>query len=746
MKKLLMIVFSVAMLSGFIFSEYYPAEDSEKFEAKYYDNARVVRVKHTQGEAYIQRSYEEGIEEATANLPVFENDTAGTTDGRLELYLGKLNYIRLDYDTEVKFDTVPELRTTHTVIRLQQGGIYLDVNRLDQERDIEVQTPDCGVFILEPGQYRINVNAGVTEVFVHRGSADVAGSDYERIVEENKKIVMRNGDVRERPFYFSSANWDDFDSWNNERAKETGHVRYTNARYLDQGYEDYEYELSRNGRWRYSNNFNTYIWIPYNIGSSWRPYYHGRWVWNPHYGNVWSSYDSWGWYTHHYGRWHWDVGFGWHWIPGYRWSPAWVSWFWDDHYYGWTPLSWWNRPIVIYNNHWHRGYRYRHGVPYRSWSTIIIKKNRLYTGNVGRHVISKSNRRRLAKNRLKFRGGAPNMRPTHERVNVVNARGKSVVFKKNGLVTTSKYKVLKNGSSYKYSGNRLSKLAKAKYSRPVNTTGNTYRKRAPSRYSIKKTTTKTRTSSTYTNGRSGTPSKFKPKKTKTTTRTTKKVYKKPTSKSSRSYSSSKSSDSKIKAKKKKDSPNWSFNYTPSNRSYSSPSNSTSTTNRRSTYKSKRDYTTDYGTSRYKSSKRYTAPSYTSPSRKYKSSRDSSYKPSNRSYSTPGYSSSSPSYKRSDSPSYKPSNRSYSSSGDSSSRSYKSSGSSSYKPSNRSYSSSGYSSNRSYKSSSSSSYSSSKRSYSAPKSSSSRSYSKSSSSSSSRSVGSRSSSGRTYKRK
>ena len=740
MKKLMMIVFSVAMLSGFIFSEYYPAEESEKFEAKYYDNARVVRVKHTQGEAYIQRSYEEGIEEATINLPVFENDSAGTTDGRLELYLGKLNYIRLDYDTEVKFDTVPELRTTHTVIRLQQGGIYLDINRLDQERDIEVQTPDCGVFILEPGQYRINVNAGLTEVFVHRGQADVAGSDYERIVEENKKIVMRDGDVRERPFYFSSANWDDFDSWNNERAKETGHIRYTNARYLDEGYEDYEYELSRSGRWRYSNNFNTYIWIPYNIGSSWRPYYHGRWVWNPYYGNVWSSYDSWGWYTHHYGRWHWDVGFGWHWIPGYRWSPAWVSWFWNDHHYGWTPLSWWNRPIVIYNNHWHRGYRYRHGVPYRSWSTIIIKKNRLYTGNVGRHVINKADRRRLAKNRLKFRGGAPNLRPTHERVNVVNARGKRVVFKKNGLVTTSKYKVLKNGSSYKYSGNRLSKLAKAKYNRPVNTNGNTYRKRAPSRYTIKRTTTKKRTGSTYTTGRSGTPYKFKPKKSKTTTRTTtrttttKKVYKKPTSKS---YGSSKSSSRKIKAKKKKDSPNWSFNNTPSNRNYSSPSNSTSTSNRRSTYKSKRDYksnyTTDYGTSRYKSTKRYTSPRYTSPNRKS----------SKRSYSSSGYSSNR-SYKSSDS-SYKPSNRSYSSSGYSSNRSYKRSNSSSYKPSNRSYSSSSYSSNRSYKRSSGSSYKApsrsykSSKSYSAPKSS-------SSSSSSRRSVGSRSSSGRSYKRK
>ena len=605
----MMIVFSVVMLSGFIFSEYNPAEEPEKFEAKYYENARVVRVKHTQGEAYIKRSYEEGIEEATINLPVFENDTAGTTDGRLELYLGKLNYLRLDYDTEVSFDTVPELRTTHATIRLLQGGIYLDINRLDEERDIEVQTSDCGVFILEPGKYRINVNNGVTEVFAHNGRADVAGREYERIIRENQKIVMRGGDVRERPFEFSSNGWDDFDSWNDSRSKDTGFARYTNARYLDEGYEDYEYELSRNGRWRYSSDFHTNIWIPYNIGSSWRPYNNGRWVWNPHYGNVWSSYDNWGWYTHHYGRWNWDAGFGWHWIPGYRWSPAWVSWFWDDNYYGWSPLSWWNRPIVIYNNRWHRNYNYRQGVPYRSWSTIIVKKNHLHVGNVGRHTIPQSTRTRLAKNRLKFRGNSPTRRPTYERVNVVNARGKRMVFKKNGMETTSKYKVLKNGSSssYKYSGNRLSKLAKAKYSRPVNTTGTTNQRGTTSRYTIKK---RQGTGSSYSTGRSGTPYKLKPKKTESSygsssTSTSKKVYKKTPSRSS---GSSKSTSRTIKAKKKKDSPSYSLNYSRGRDSYSSPSNSTSYTSRRSSAKG----SSSYGTSNNNRT-------YSTPSRKYKSS-------------------------------------------------------------------------------------------------------------------------------
>ncbi|MFC2155717.1 hypothetical protein ACFLRB_04415, partial [Acidobacteriota bacterium] len=61
-----------------------------------------------------------------------------TTEGRLELYLGRLNYLRLDYDTEIEFVKVPALRTTGMSIRVNRGGIYLDIENLDYEKDVEV--------------------------------------------------------------------------------------------------------------------------------------------------------------------------------------------------------------------------------------------------------------------------------------------------------------------------------------------------------------------------------------------------------------------------------------------------------------------------------------------------------------------------------------------------------------------------------------------------------------------------------
>ena len=98
MKKIMIAIVSILLLAGVLL-----ADDTENTagEAKYYDNAKVIRIKNVEGEGFVQRSYEGGNEEATPNLPLFEKDTVGTTSGRLGIYLGRLNYLRLDSDTIV---------------------------------------------------------------------------------------------------------------------------------------------------------------------------------------------------------------------------------------------------------------------------------------------------------------------------------------------------------------------------------------------------------------------------------------------------------------------------------------------------------------------------------------------------------------------------------------------------------------------------------------------------------------------
>lgn len=80
-----------------------------------------------------------------------------------------------------------------------------------------------------------------------------------------------------------------------------------------------------------------YAWAPTGVGTGWRPYMDGQWVWSD-LGWTWSSYEPWGWATYHYGRWVMDPYYGWLWVPGTTWAPAWVSWYQTPGYVGWSPL------------------------------------------------------------------------------------------------------------------------------------------------------------------------------------------------------------------------------------------------------------------------------------------------------------------------------------------------------------------------------------------------------------------------
>ncbi len=642
---ILILAFSFPVLSNDNYDDFDEAEPS----AKYYDKAKVIRIKYVNGESFINRGYNEGVEEAVKNLSIFEGDSAETTDGRMEIYLGKLNYLRMDFDTSVKFVTVPELRRTKTTIHLRKGGIYLDITNLDDEKDIVIQTRDCGLFLLKEGLYRINVNENNrTEVFVFDGLAEVAGTDYSRVVRENQKTVMRDGSVLERPFYFYSTETDGFDSWNKERTDSQDHSRYSSSRYLNRGYEEYEYELTRSGRWEYNDEYHTHIWIPYNIGSHWRPYSHGRWVWHPVYGYVWTSCDSWDYFTHHYGRWHWSHMYGWYWLPGYRWSPAWVSWCGSSAFWGWTPLSYYNRPVIIINGRWHKRFRYKRGIPWRSRSMIVIRKNQLMSSRISKVRLKKRDYVKIKKKTFDYRGIGPKSNPVFKKVTVVNAKGKRLVYKKGGLLSYNKAKTSSGTTIYKRNripnrtlykpvrgSSRSIKSKLYKYSAPKHNTGKSgtgiYKSGSSAVYkgsSLKsKSSTNKASGKTYRYKSPSTGSYSSPgtRKTKSSSTYTYKPYRPSSSKYKKKSSSSSASRSKTSSKTFSD-------YAP--KSYSTPKYQYKSSSNRS-----KTYGSSYGSYKSKSGSKYkSSSSYSKPSKSYKSS---SYKSSSsRSSSRSSYKSSS----------------------------------------------------------------------------------------------------------
>ncbi|MGA9770650.1 MAG: DUF6600 domain-containing protein [Blastocatellia bacterium] len=94
--------------------------------------------------------------------------------------------------------------------------------------------------------------------------------------------------------------------------------------------------LGTYGHW-FSHDRLGWVWMPYDVSVSWRPYSVGQLAYSD-YGWTWDSDEPWGWATYHYGRWQFDANYGWLWIPGTVWGPAWVSWRFGDGYCGWAPL------------------------------------------------------------------------------------------------------------------------------------------------------------------------------------------------------------------------------------------------------------------------------------------------------------------------------------------------------------------------------------------------------------------------
>lgn len=99
---------------------------------------------------------------------------------------------------------------------------------------------------------------------------------------------------------------------------------------------DFYEPLSALGHWVEIEPYGR-CWYPAYVGSDWRPYADGHWLWSDG-GWYWVSDEPWAWACYHYGRWVHHSYYGWVWVPGEEWAPSWVCWREGDGYIGWAPL------------------------------------------------------------------------------------------------------------------------------------------------------------------------------------------------------------------------------------------------------------------------------------------------------------------------------------------------------------------------------------------------------------------------
>ncbi len=372
------IIFTAAILVLILFSGPMFAQDQEK-----YTNESVAQLSYVDGKVFIQRPSDLGFEDGTLNTPVSDGDRIGTAEGRAEIHFGRGNYLRLDENTKIDIMDLPKKDDNHIRFRVWSGHVYIVVGTIRGEKTIEVHTPDSSFYVLENGIYRVDVRENKdTEILVFEGLLEAAGADGSQLIKSGQRIEIGEGKFKDGPAAFMATAEDPFDEFNQSRNSQmAGNVPNAKGN-LPEEINDYEGQLDQNGRWAYVEPYGK-VWVPGGVDESWRPYYNGRWTWIGLTGWTWVPYEPWGWVTFHYGRWGWGGGLGWYWIPTSIWGPAWVSWWNDMDYIGWSPLSWYGYPGILMGGMYY-GHGDYHGdyYPGGSRALTVVRRNQLRDGNV----------------------------------------------------------------------------------------------------------------------------------------------------------------------------------------------------------------------------------------------------------------------------------------------------------------------------------------------------------------------------
>jgi uncharacterized protein DUF6600/FecR-like protein len=282
-------------------------------------------------------------EKAEENTVLLAGDRLRTERGRVEVLFADGSALDLDQNTRIDL-------LSDSLVRLLSGRIRLTIARSTSSIDYRIDAPPGTVAINAAGDYRIalaDTQSGEVEldVAVFRGSAELRNTHGLTLVRPGTHAAVTAGTAPSLPLSVNSAAWDEFDRWvEDQRDARSGGP---SATYLPEEVRSYSGAFDSYGSWDYLPTYGQ-VWYP-NVAFGWKPYHHGRWSFAGRFGWYWGSSDRfWGWPTHHYGRWGYASN-RWFWMPGYRWSPAWVSWAYAPGYVSWCPLGFYNRPIVGFN-------------------------------------------------------------------------------------------------------------------------------------------------------------------------------------------------------------------------------------------------------------------------------------------------------------------------------------------------------------------------------------------------------------
>jgi hypothetical protein len=313
------------------------------------------RLSFIDGEVSYWRPGAEDWAPAQINTALAVGDSLYTGGGgNVEVEIAARAYVRAGSGTELGIES---LETGYLQLRVPSGHVAVDLRRLSDGQEIEVDTPNGAFLIEHTGYYRFDVDDQVTRFSARRGGiARVVPAGGAEVEVGSSQQVVVSGTETATVGRVAPSGDDAWDRWNADRTAQLGE-QPRSAQYVPPEVAGVD-DLDRYGDWRDTPKYGN-VWVPRDVPMDWAPYSTGRWVWDGYYGWTWVDDSPWGWAPYHYGRWCWNDGY-WGWAPGPVavrpvYAPALVAFF-GGPYFGvsvsvGTPfVSWvalgWGEPVV----------------------------------------------------------------------------------------------------------------------------------------------------------------------------------------------------------------------------------------------------------------------------------------------------------------------------------------------------------------------------------------------------------------
>ncbi len=285
---------------------------------------RVARLNYMEGSVSFQPGGENDWVDAVVNRPLVTGDNLWADDNsRAEVHIGS-TALRLGPNTGI---TLLDISDRAAQIRLAQGSLIVKVRHVDDEDAYEIDTPNVAFVVMQPGDYRIDVDAdgNRTQVTVWRGRGEATGGGSSYTIAANQDAVFTGGDqLNYDPGQIPAD--DALDSWASDRDRMADGS--DSANYVSREMTGYE-DLDAYGDWSYVAGYGP-CWRPRALAAGWAPYRFGHWNWVGRWGWTWVEDEPWGFAPFHYGRWAF-AGDAWMWVPGPSavrpiYAPALVAW------------------------------------------------------------------------------------------------------------------------------------------------------------------------------------------------------------------------------------------------------------------------------------------------------------------------------------------------------------------------------------------------------------------------------------